>query len=743
MLEVSPFPAYVNQRNTQCRIACPPPCYLLIASSAASQSVSDVRVGLIDVIQLDAGNSRTSVNLSVRAGSALFSIPESNKGDYDIGFGTGDDLSHGVAIVSPRNLARTNTVGGNVGGNNSGDMYATVCINRPATLTDLVATVHGAPSGPEINIDVAAAFFPFDAGFIAGHALNSINNGPIDRLVAPAGFDLGDEFVDRGSTNGIYRVDVSGYGATGSNGVLIACGGKNEDNYALTRNLGGGQYEIVCKDNGENGIGGENDPVAFVYLPYSTSGLVAGRIAQNGTATSAVSGTSGFSASTLGTGRVLLQIDGVNADEQGALLLCPEAPSAASDNIIVCEWSDGDQGYVVESLDVPTMVPEDSAGLPMFSFAYIPVIVGEPVIPSDGASTLVVLPDTQYYSRDNPAIFHSQTQWIADHTAEQNIEMVLHLGDITNDNDVPQWTAARSAIDRIHLQTPYLLAQGNHDVGPSGNGANRDTLMNDFFPAAYYAAQPTFGGSLGNRNLENAYSLFEAGGRKWIALSLEWGPRDQVLDWANSVLADHDDRLAIVITHAYMFDDNTRMDSTVGVYNGSPYDYGTANLPGGTNDGGDIWRKLVSQHPNTVLVMSGHITGESRLSSPTVHGNVVHQMLIDYQGRPEGGAGYLRYIELFAGSDTMRFRTYSPWQDRYYTGTGSHFELELVTAPGFEGWRCSRADVNGDGMVTATDFSAWVSRFNTASPGCDQNRDGACTPTDFSAWVAGFNAGCS
>jgi len=53
------------------------------------------------------------------------------------------------------------------------------------------------------------------------------------------------------------------------------------------------------------------------------------------------------------------------------------------------------------------------------------------------------------------------------------------------------------------------------------------------------------------------------------------------------------------------------------------------------------------------------------------------------------------------------------------------------------------ADVNGDGMVTPTDFTAWVNAFNNNLPGCDQNGDGACTPTDFTAWVANFNAGCS
>ncbi|PHQ82759.1 MAG: hypothetical protein COB69_00815 [Phycisphaera sp.] len=53
------------------------------------------------------------------------------------------------------------------------------------------------------------------------------------------------------------------------------------------------------------------------------------------------------------------------------------------------------------------------------------------------------------------------------------------------------------------------------------------------------------------------------------------------------------------------------------------------------------------------------------------------------------------------------------------------------------------ADVNGDGMVTPTDFTAWINAFNNNLPECDQNSDGNCTPTDFTAWIANFNIGCS
>ncbi len=51
-------------------------------------------------------------------------------------------------------------------------------------------------------------------------------------------------------------------------------------------------------------------------------------------------------------------------------------------------------------------------------------------------------------------------------------------------------------------------------------------------------------------------------------------------------------------------------------------------------------------------------------------------------------------------------------------------------------------DVNGDGQVSPTDFSAWIGAYNANAPECDQNGDGVCTPTDFSAWIGNYNAGC-
>ena len=51
------------------------------------------------------------------------------------------------------------------------------------------------------------------------------------------------------------------------------------------------------------------------------------------------------------------------------------------------------------------------------------------------------------------------------------------------------------------------------------------------------------------------------------------------------------------------------------------------------------------------------------------------------------------------------------------------------------------ADSNEDGLVTPTDFTAWINLFNNNDLRGDVNQDGSVTPTDFTAWIAAFNLG--
>ena len=42
-------------------------------------------------------------------------------------------------------------------------------------------------------------------------------------------------------------------------------------------------------------------------------------------------------------------------------------------------------------------------------------------------------------------------------------------------------------------------------------------------------------------------------------MSLEFGPRQGVLDWANDIMALNPNHKIVIVTHSYMYYDNTRM----------------------------------------------------------------------------------------------------------------------------------------------------------------------------------------
>ena len=301
----------------------------------------------------------------------------------------------------------------------------------------------------------------------------------------------------------------------------------------------------------------------------------------------------------------------------------------------------------------------------------------------EGAFTIVVLPDTQGYAEDFPELFTAQTEWIAENAEARNIVFVLHLGDITDNNNEAQWEVARDAMAKLDGVAPYALCLGNHDIGPSGWTFTRKTLFNNYFPLEKYQDRPTFGGVFDAEpdRLDNSYHLFSADGRDFIVLALEFAPRDAVVDWANRVLGEHPDRWGILITHAYLYSDGTRYDwdAKGKKQMWSPHAYKVAKKPGQGNDGEELWRKLVSKHPKMLFVINGHVLndGLGRLTSDNDAGNPVHQMLVNFQMKPKLGGGYLRLLEFLPDGTTVQVKDYSPVKDNYKTGPDNAFKLTI------------------------------------------------------------------
>jgi len=295
---------------------------------------------------------------------------------------------------------------------------------------------------------------------------------------------------------------------------------------------------------------------------------------------------------------------------------------------------------------------------------------------------VIVLPDTQAYTHHYPHILTAQTRWIRENAQAENIRFVVHVGDITCYNphgDEADWQRADESISLLDGIVPYALSVGNHDIGGPAHTDIRDTLFNQYFPSSRYEHEPWYGGHAGSGN-ENSYAFFESGDMRFMVVLMEHLARNETLEWANDVVASHAECRTIVVTHGYLFCDNTRLSE----HTPKPrHIYVPPGWDPDSNHGEQIWEKFVSQHKNIFLVLCGHVAGlfeedpggTGRLTSAGVHGNGVHQLLADYEWIGQGGDGWLRILRFAPDADRISVETFSPFLGESLTDDENRFEL--------------------------------------------------------------------
>jgi len=270
--------------------------------------------------------------------------------------------------------------------------------------------------------------------------------------------------------------------------------------------------------------------------------------------------------------------------------------------------------------------------------------------------TIPIFPDTQKEVDAKFDMFYSQIQWIVANKDSLDIPIVLHVGDIVENNTFDNWETASHGfeiLDRYHIN--YALADGNHDNdthikdktilhNKQSDHINlrKTEKFNIYFPFYRFNAQR---GRYEENKSDNAYYTFKAGGLDWLVLTLEYCARQGPVDWANNIIANHPNFNVIILTHYFL---NT--DGTIGKTNGSIGDLSEQS----------IYDQLVKKHANILMVLSGHLTGSAWRVDRGEKGNKIYEILQDYQGDDYGG-GYLRLLKINTAENTISARMYSPY----------------------------------------------------------------------------------
>lgn len=287
------------------------------------------------------------------------------------------------------------------------------------------------------------------------------------------------------------------------------------------------------------------------------------------------------------------------------------------------------------------------------------------------AFTIVIIPDTQAYSgkgcKATPnstdpvtnANLEAQVKWIRDHKADQNIVFVSHVGDIVDKNNANEWAVAKQHLDTLRGVVPFSLTVGNHDMTTKGDAH----LFQEHFPAASFKDYPWYLGSYTHdrkgqnisANNVNSAQLFSADGVDFIHLSLECNAPDDVLIWANELLAKNTTRRALITTH---------MD--LGILDKPKTEEGFIHDPKGRmrwikihgergNTAEQMWDKLFRKHANLRFIFCGDQSRVTalKLTTPGDDGTPVTSMLTDYLSLPA-----LRLLRFVPAENRIHVLTY-------------------------------------------------------------------------------------
>ena len=329
-----------------------------------------IPAALAAVLCAQAAYSVEYANLSCSPGT-YFTLPGQATGDFfvdgaasstgtyavRIGTDASDDYAGGVLIPSVAQDLR------------DGVVY-TPSVSVAADGSRLSITTLVSQTAVLGDVNVAAAYFPFSEGWLSGTTsrTDGATSGAMDTLVATGGLEMGVNWYDNGSgANQLWVDGIDFY----SDGVLLAACNRGDQCYAMTVPNRDGSITICNHPNNRNSVNHYTAPNSFVFVPYETPGVVAGRVAGSG----GILGGTGYTVTPAQDGILRLSIDGY-APTDGTLIITPGGGRGGSDDDIVTYEIVGNEFQItnrdLDGTAANTPVLSNIWAQQAFSFAFIP-----------------------------------------------------------------------------------------------------------------------------------------------------------------------------------------------------------------------------------------------------------------------------------------------------------------------------------------------------------------------------------
>lgn len=257
--------------------------------------------------------------------------------------------------------------------------------------------------------------------------------------------------------------------------------------------------------------------------------------------------------------------------------------------------------------------------------------------------SIIVIPDTQGLSNNHPELYGPLAQQVIAAVEPWNVQMVLHLGDVVDrgGDDPQEYDRAAAGLGPIAAAgLPMMISSGNHDYDDQLSATRELRLFRQHFTGLVNPTGDRVHESFEPGSIENSWTTISSPQGEFGFLTMEFGPRDEVLDWAHQVLANHPQHQVFVNTHAHLYVNGER---TRPGFAHHPHDYvGTQD----GNDGEQVWQKLLRRQSNVVAVFSGHHVWDhvAHRVDRTDSGQAVLQSFQNWQGAERNGEGRFRIV---------------------------------------------------------------------------------------------------
>lgn len=276
---------------------------------------------------------------------------------------------------------------------------------------------------------------------------------------------------------------------------------------------------------------------------------------------------------------------------------------------------------------------------------------------------IVIFGDIQEYTKTKNAIqlFASSLDWIKEkQDTYKNVLCVLHVGDVTNYNSKGEWERFQQYALPFSELIPFITVTGNHDYTRTGGTieSRSSTPISDYadFPSLESRIVARF-----DETIENIIVQNTIWGERYDIIALEFGPREEVVEWASNYVKNHPQTKYILLTHEWLSEDGKRISSNSFA---RMFRNTTFSSPE------KIWENLVYPNDNIVCTICGHNDHSQLLYSRNQEGRAVPQILFNLQFFENGGNGLLELWEFPQNSDYARVRIISTQDNTLYREEG-------------------------------------------------------------------------